>query len=213
MGTTATEGALTTDRAPQYTQTMTGGFGKIGSQADDRTLEYYRDQHDRTWWAHVEKKSNAPVGRYELTLEGLAAEPPLMPDPKYLHLSTGRGRYGLRTLEIDYDSWLNDLRTAWLAWEAKAQGLMQERYGVEYRTGMAIDEDLGPIAGPRPFAPEPVIAAKQGNAWVLGFSAEEDARLAPFFVKVAAIRTLSRFDEAQSFTTPDAPKARKAPKE
>lgn len=130
----------------------------------------FRDQHGRRYHAVVELKSGHPTGLIEPLFTA-----PLMPPQMYLRVGTNPERpYDLR---IDYDRWVQDLRAAHAEYLDLARKLARKMYRDKYDAADPVTEEIVDIIGVRPQHVEPVIAAKQGNAYVLGLTDRVDVRL------------------------------------
>lgn len=133
------------------------------SQADNRRLARWRDQHGRLWEGVTDIKNGFPVGPLSL----VEIKPPLIPPQKYLRFPV----FSDGTLTIDYREWIRDREKAIKTYESRRLSYAQKLYGeqagnmlkknpVELQRSVGIDPD--PV--------EPVLAASSGNKWVLGLS-------------------------------------------
>ena len=151
------------------------------SQMHQRRHGRWTDQHGRKWWAQVEIKTGEPCDR--LHADGWHA--PLMPPPKYLKVDLENPG----TVAVRYEAWVHDLKVANKEWVKKANVIGMELYKDQYDPDAPYSAAVLLKAGPRPHAVEPVLAAKQGNKWVLGLLGPDGetpkmpAKLAQFFVK------------------------------
>lgn len=172
------------------------------SQASQRRLGRWTDEHGRPWFAMIEIKSGDPCER--LRTEGWKA--PLMPDPRYVKVHPNKP--GM--VEIKYDQWIGELRAATKAWVKKANLIGSELYKDQFDPEAPLSQAVLFKAGPRPKPVEPVLAAKQGNRWVLGLlgpsgeTPKMPEGLAVYFVKPVEIE--ARFaDEYEDELEEDAP--------
>lgn len=84
-------------------------------------------------------------------------------------------------LHIDYQSWKAEIKEAWQDWRRAGQMHARKLHGDAYNPGRAFTGEVLDIIGPAPSPIDPVIAAEQGNKWVLGLTDRVDLRLAQFF--------------------------------
>jgi hypothetical protein len=158
------------------------------SQAKQRrTGTIFRDQHNRRYHAVIELKTGHPTGMIEPQFQA-----PLMPEQKYLKVGTNPERpYDLR---IDYEAWLADLRTAHREYETQARQLARKMYREKYNAQDFLTEEVLDVIGPPPQHVEVVLAARQGNKYVLGLTDRVDIRLAAMLEedkpRFADIRTM-----------------------
>lgn len=142
------------------------------SQKNQRTSTDFTDQHGRQYHAVIEIKTGDPVGMIEPLFTA-----PLMPEQKYLR-RVPRRPYDIN---IDYESWKRDIRGAWGEWQREGRSLAKKLHGSAYDPKADFTSDVLEVIGPAPQPIEPVIAASQGNKWVLGLTSKVDLRLARFF--------------------------------
>lgn len=147
----------------------------IGGQEERRTQMRPKDQHGREWWGtgEIGKRGVFPCG--PMLPSGWSA--PWRPDPKYYVVNAENP---LREFTWDYDAMLRDTRQAHAEYHARAISESTLR-------GWPIPEKGGPysaqilqLIGPAPKPVEPILAAKQGNSWILGFTKTPDPRLVRF---------------------------------
>ena len=142
---------------------MSNVSNRVLDQAATRRYSKYQDQHGRWWGAPTENTTGDPCSVYEM--QGWNA--PLTPDDKYIKLNADR-----RGVTIDYARWINDLKQA----NADYQKLLRDTAHALYG-----DKALEVIASPPPslfdrigYPPkqriEPIVAAMQGNKWILGLT-------------------------------------------
>ncbi len=142
------------------------------SQRNQRTSTDFTDQHGRKYHANIEVKSGDPVGLIEPLFRA-----PLMPHSHYLS-RVPRRPYDV---VIDYDRWKADVRTAWAEWQQAGRQTGMKLHGSAYDPNKEFTGDILDIIGPAPQRLEPVLAAQQGNRWVLGLTDRVDLRLVPYF--------------------------------
>lgn len=131
----------------------------------DRRYTKLRDQHGRTWGCVIELKSGDPSGPIDL-LDPKGA--PLMPPPRFMKVNSQKN-YG--ELFIDYDPWIAHQRQVIAAHDKRMMGIATQQYGDAAAEKIASPPPaLLHFAGPAPEPVEPILAAKAGDPWVLGFS-------------------------------------------
>lgn len=157
-----------------------GGF----SQRNQRTTgSIFIDQHGREYHAVTELKSGHPTGPLEPQFTA-----PLMPPMNYLRVGLDRRRpYDIK---VDYDKWLSDLRAGWDEWKNRGDKLARLVHGERYIAGAPFTRQILEELGPSPQHLEPVIAAKQGNAYVLGLTDRVDVRLFALLQEDVQTRTV-----------------------
>lgn len=149
------------------------------SQRNQRAEQMFYDQHDREWYGAIELKTGDVVGLLQPQFTA-----PLIPEQKYLK-RVPRRPYDLY---IDYDQWQRDEETAIKDWRDEGRKRASKMKGSEYRPGDTdFPEEVLDIIGPKPRAVDPIIAARQGNKWILGlvknWKVKRDPRLAAFFAE------------------------------
>jgi len=142
------------------------------SQRNQRNTMQMQDQHGRPWFATIEIKTGDPCGLIEAQFQA-----PLVPPQEYLR-RVPRKPYDLH---IDYTAWKQDIRTARADWEREGRQLARKLHGSAYDPRKAFSIEVLEMIGEAPSAIEPVIAAEQGNSWVLGLTSTVDMRLVQFF--------------------------------
>ncbi len=144
------------------------------SQAMQRRGQRFTDQHGRKYFAPIEIKTGEPCG-----LIGAEYTAPLTVPLNYLKRSKDANRP--YDLVIDYPKWQADIRAELKEWETAWRKAAVRRYGDEFDPKKGMPADIAELFPRPPIHEEPVIAAKQGNKWVLGLSSKVDPRLAKFF--------------------------------
>lgn len=142
------------------------------SQRDQRNYIMLEDNHGREWGVSIEVKTGDAVGLYEPQFAA-----PWIPEQKYLSRPDKRRPYDLF---IDYKRMKADLRIDRRDWEREGRQLMRKMRGKAYDPSEEFGEDVLDIIGEPPQAIEPILAAEQGNSWILGRSKKVDKRLLPF---------------------------------
>jgi hypothetical protein len=149
------------------------------SQAARRRWVQLPDQHGRAFETVIDVVGGAPCA--PINPRGWNA--PLTPPQKYIKFSGEMGQY---KVIIDYPKWIDDLQAAHKVYEQK---LFDDALVIFGATGTKAYADRDPAllryTGPGPQFVEPVIAASQGNKWVLGLTDKPDGRLTRFFQKPA----------------------------
>lgn len=157
------------------------------SQADERRGQNLWDQHGRMMHASIEKKSGYPVGPIQLLMDA-----PLEPDQKYLILDP----LNVTKVTIDYASWIRDRQIANAEYHARAIEVNTANNWAPLVAGEPYPKHLTKEIGKPPLPVEPIVAAAQGNKWVLGLTNVIDTRLAHFFEKpIDAAFDLSAFPD------------------
>lgn len=170
----------------------------VNDQSKQRRYERKKDQHGRLWGVNIELKSGAPTGRYEFighikhpqwNPKPQFVEPPLLPPQKFIRPVPGDPY----SLLIDYEGWIGELRNAEEAYlrEARKEGI--RIHGTQFDPDAPFTREVLDIIGPRPLDPRLALAAKQGNAWILGkmqggYAPRPDVRLEQL-VPVRGVRT------------------------
>jgi hypothetical protein len=136
--------------------------------------QFFRDQHGRRYHAEIELKTGHPCGPLVPSYRA-----PLVVPQQYLTLSNDPENP--TRLTINYTAWESDARAARRDWEQEGRSRALKMYGDAYDPRKPFGQDVLDIIGPAPSAVEPIIAARQGNSWVLGLSDRIDLRLAKYF--------------------------------
>jgi len=144
-------------------------------QHTERDWRTFTDQHNRTWGASCSKKTGHPCGLLEKQFTA-----PLEVPHKYIKLDAEDSRIVI----IDYNQWLRDIDGAVGSWKEKIQDAAMT-LGIEGTVQSLIDDPPPAIirfVGAKPNTKkEPILAAKAGNAWVLGLSTVVPAKAMEFF--------------------------------
>jgi hypothetical protein len=151
-------------------------MSKSLSQTDRRKPRKLKDVYGRTWettFDVVADDACAPINPH-----GWSS--PLVVPQKYLRVQPD-DRSMLKEM---YGPWLQDLEAAHKEYE---QRLFDDAMTIFGNEGPKAYEDRSPAllrytgAAPQPI--EPVLAALQGNKWMLGLTDKPDPRLTKFFVQ------------------------------
>jgi hypothetical protein len=148
--------------------------GQPWSQRKQRRGQMFRDDHGRRWFAVTELLSGAPSGMIEHQFQA-----PLIPPQKYLELSRDPERP--YDLHIAYDRWIADTETDREEWHKNGRLVARRTPGVTWVEGDPFPTAVLDVIGPEPTPLEPILAAQQGNPWIIGKTTVRDARLAKFF--------------------------------
>jgi hypothetical protein len=143
-------------------------------QADRRRYQKYKDQHGRDWGANIEVSNGQPTGK----IEALHTAPLAVPQ-KFIRTVEGKPY----DLHIDYRTWEEELRTADREYRRLAMEEGMRQQGDAYDAEAPIKPGVLSVIGGAPQSILPVIAARQENAYVLGFDPRPDRRLAHFFIR------------------------------
>lgn len=163
------------------------------SQRKQRESVDFTDQHGREYHGNIETKTGGIVGELEPKFSA-----PLMPKPQYIE-RVARRPYDVF---INYKRWKADIREARSDWEKDGRQLSRKMHGDAYKPGASFSADILEIIGEPPEAIEPVLAAEQGNKWVLGLTKRVDLRLVDFFEPELLDPSLRRRNEPD-FSDPD----------
>lgn len=142
------------------------------SQRKQRRELKVTDKHGRKWYMTIETKTGDPTGLIQPLFQA-----PYIPDQKYLKVNEDNPNH----LDIDYELAKADIRRARAEWEREGRQLSQKMHGSKYNPLDDFTSEVLDVIGPPPQAIEPVIAAQQGNPWVLGKTNRVDLRLVRFF--------------------------------
>ena len=148
-------------------------------QSLERRYQRWKDQHGRRWGGNIEISTGHPVGQLEPQFTA-----PLLPPAKYVRFDDEN-----HGLVIEYDPWIADLTRAKREYVEKGRRYGFEKYGGLFDPNKPFTEEVLLHVGPPPLPVEPVLAAKQGNRWVLGMLGPNGEvpvmpdKLAPFFTK------------------------------
>lgn len=137
-----------------------------------REVKHGRDIHGRPWHWTIENKTGDPTGLIQALFQA-----PIIPPQEYLRPNPENPNQ----LLIDYDRWISAIRARRKEWEKEGRQRSQKLYGQKYRAEDEFTDEVLDIIGPPPEAWEPILAAKQGNPWILGKTTRVDLRLAQFF--------------------------------
>lgn len=156
------------------------------SQADTRRPARGQDQHGRTWFIQIDKRSGGTV----------SVQPdfraPWYPDIQYVLVNPEN----TSQVYIDYDALLASRQDAWEARHEQMLDWARRLHRSAMPPKYEYDEELLAAVGGRALKPmEPVVAAMQENSYILGFTPVVDKRLERF-VKAPTARqqVLAKFD-------------------
>ena len=153
---------------------MANIFGAEKGQADQRGWRVFRDQHGRGWGATVENSSVHPVGPLTPQFEA-----PLIPPNHFLKLFPG----DQQNIEVDYDAWLKLLDAEQEEWETSMWEHAMLLPGDTNELVKNPPPALVRAAGRQPRVyKDVVLAARNGNRWVLFNEGEMPAKAAQYFV-------------------------------
>lgn len=145
---------------------------KDWSQAKQRTNLTVYDQYGREYFGVIEIKTGDKVGIWETRFQA-----PLTPEDKYLERVPGRPY----SLYWNIRRHINDIRAERRDWERRGHQAARKLHGQAYNPATALSSsDVLDIIGPPPQAVEPLLAALQGDLWVLGRSKKVNQKLVPF---------------------------------
>lgn len=162
----------------------------LESQAKKRRGQRLVDQHGRPWFAVIELKTGDPVGQIEPQFQA-----PLVPPQVYLRKSRDENRPN--DLVIQYEAWIDENLTRREELNARAREISRKMFGTAYDPTKSFAPDVLEALGEYPEPVEPIIAAYQGNSYVLGLTTVVDERVAQFFLakeKPTRAKLLDRYD-------------------
>jgi hypothetical protein len=165
------------------------------SQRNQRRGQMFTDQHGRKYYGSIELKSGATCGVIESQYTSVLPVP-------MMYLERSRNPQRPYDLYVNYDRWISDVRLELNEWETRARALARRR-NADYDSSQPLPTDVVEMMGERPQAVEPVLAARQGNGWVLGFRATIDERLRKFFKAEAIDPDYGRFGEPDFRDAPE----------
>lgn len=156
--------------------TQTSRYKQEGnfSQAKQRRGQMFRDQHGRRYFASIEISTGDPCGLIEPQFHAPLAVP-------HMYLERSPDEMRPYDLIVNYARWEADIQTERATWEKEGRQRAMKLHGDAYDPTKPFSAQVLDIIGPPPQAIEPIIAARQGNSWVLGLSTKVDLRLASFF--------------------------------
>lgn len=142
-------------------------------QPSTRRPGRWTDQHGRKWHASVDIRSGGAVG----PIQPLGWRAPWMPDQTFFRFSDEEHTQ----MTIDYQQMLDERLAAHESWSTEFRSAALKR-------GWSPDDEekrnsLIELVGPMPHPVEPILAAMQGNKWILGLTQVVDKRLEPFIPK------------------------------
>lgn len=140
------------------------------SQASTMHTIILYDQHGREWTTQISNKSGMPT-----TLIMPSFQAPWLPDPSWLRVNPDN----TAQMWIDYETPLRSRTIAWTEYHKRVREFCAaEKLPVPAKG--AYSEDIKAALGKGPKPVEPLIAAIQENAWILGFTKVVDERLSRF---------------------------------
>jgi hypothetical protein len=132
-----------------------------------------RDQHGREWTGQAGLKSGMPTGQLVPSFHA-----PWYPDQQYLRVN----RDNISELWIDYEAMFLRRNARLEQFHKLAEARARQKSMPAPKRGEYAPELLQ-VCGQIPKALEPVVAAMQGNPWILGLSTRVDPRLDRFVTK------------------------------
>lgn len=165
------------------------------SQRNQRRGQMFTDNHGRRYYGSIELKSGATCGVIEAQYTCVLPVPPM-------YLERSRNPERPYDLFINYERWTADARRELGEWEQRARAVARRRNS-DYDPTLPLPTDVLEIMGERPQPVEPILAARQGNGWVLGFRATVDERLRRFFKPEQIDPDYARFAEPDFRDAPE----------
>ncbi len=161
------------------------------SQRDFRRPQTMTDQHGRQWHTSIELKTGHPCGLIQPKFTA-----PLDTPQEYLTVDLEQPH----KLIIAYDPWIASLRASWRERAERLRSVGIAVHGDKYNPDKPSREQLD-IVGSPPRPVEPVIAAKQGNKYVLGLTDKMPDWAKPFFIKEEVLEVV--YKDVPEGTFPD----------
>jgi len=165
----------------------------VPTQADKRRSMVLKDDHQRPWFAVIEKSSGYPTGLVQPLFE--VASPELVPPQKYLLFPADEpGR-----IRVDYASWEADQLAREQDWDRERLRI------INIVPGGAGNPIVAQELGPRPMSWKVVRAMKQGNRWALGFTTVKPPEAEDYFPTPKVSPDAAIFTETAPVFTEEAP--------
>lgn len=162
------------------------------SQRDFRREQQMTDQHGRKWHATIEIRTGHPCGLIQPKFSA-----PIEVPQDFLKVDLENPYM----LIIAYDPWIASLRAAIAERDRRMRSVGLAIHGDKYDPDKPSREQLE-IVGPSSQPVEPVIAAKQGNKYMLGFTDKMPDWTRPFFIKEVEPETV--YEDVPEGSFPDA---------
>lgn len=152
-------------------------------QRDARGYQTFFDPHGRRWGVVMDRNCKggpAPVGAFEY-VEHLQSDtrfphlPPWLPEQAWFKIGDANG-LGWNQIKIDYEAMAKDQRRAHTEYRNNCLTVAQD-LNEDYEPGQMPSAKIRRVVGPPPKPVEPILAAAQGNPWVLGKTDVPHARL------------------------------------
>lgn len=136
---------------------------QIESQADLRRPQKMWDEYGRDYYASIEKRTGHPCGLIDQGSKWSARAKVRVPQ-KYLTLVEDRPDQ----LRIDWQGMIDDAKAARAAWRQEVLKWGIKFHGSAFDAKSPITDEVRSVVGQEPPTVEPIIAAMQGNGWMLG---------------------------------------------
>lgn len=148
----------------------------LSYQQQTRRFRVAKDRHGREWCTQIDTRTNYPAdGIYPHNWTA-----PWLPDPQYVSLRNN-DRDGSCSIVIDYARMKADLRQAEKEWGERLLQIGAQFGGQSFDPNNPAPDILFRV-GPRPKSIRPVIAAENGDAWILGRPVSMPNWAVPLFV-------------------------------
>lgn len=167
----------------------------LGQPSTRRSARFIDTNHGRRWSAIIDKRSGGTIGK----MQPLGWRAPWMPDQSFFRFSEDDPT----RFTIDYQAMLDSRLAAHEQWNAEFRSTALKR-------GWSPDDpekmnSLIELIGPKPLPVEPIVAAMQGNSWILGLSQKVDERVERFLPKKVnrvekAVQSMDFRDESEPVT-------------
>lgn len=154
-------------------------MAKAKDQQEKRRPAILTDQWGRKYRTVLERATGDPVGALVPVLAAPLG-PPDDPDCWRVHSDEPN------RITLLYENWLSKLEAAHLQWRSQIGRFAQAMYGE--KAAEAVEHpsaELLNTVGPKPFPLEPVLAAREGNKYVLGLRPFDPKRPADVAVRNA----------------------------
>lgn len=165
----------------------------LGQPSTRRAGRFTDTNHGRRWSAIIDKRSGGVIGK----MQPLGWRAPWSPDQAFFRFSEDEPN----VFTIDYQAMLDSRLAAHEQWHAEFRSTAHKR-------GWNPDDaeklnSLIELIGPKPLPIEPIVAAMQGNSWILGLSQKVDARVESFLPK--KVSRVAKALDALDFRDDEAP--------
>lgn len=149
-------------------------MAKLRTQPERRRGQNFLDQHDRPWWATIEIASGESTGGFVPGPWHTVGGARLLPVPmKYVATVPGE----LGRIAVNYEQWIADYKEASDDYRRTAIDIGRREHKEQFDPTNPFTATVVSIIGKPPMSVEPILAMRQGNPWMLGFTDEVDERV------------------------------------